>query len=275
MKVFLSWSGKRSRAVATALREWLPNVVNALQPWMSEEDIAAGARWSLEIAGSLKEAGFGVVCVTPENWERPWLLFEAGALAKAFDSARVAPYLFGFKDKSLPGSPLSQLQAKLANKEDSFDLVKALNDTLGDRKLDTKRLEAAYAKWWPDLEAELTKIKPDDGKASPQPSVDDRLAELLALARAQKAEIEAVHEVVRSPQTSRAHSRSDGFAELLREQTRLAGGSRLEPTIGLLGADRRHVEASFPRTKDELIEYMDRDARGDDEDEPEDDGEQD
>jgi len=201
LKVFLSWSGIRSSKVASALREWLPLVINDVEPWMSEEDIAAGARWSLEIAGSLEKSGFGIICVTPENRERPWLLFEAGALAKAFESARVVPYLFGFKDKSLPGSPLSQLQAKLSTEGGTFDLVKSLNDALGDRKLDAKRLEKSFAKWWPELELALKEIPespPDAAPASPQPSTDERLAELLDLARAQKAEIESMSEVVRN-----------------------------------------------------------------------------
>src|SRR4051812_20798222 len=115
MKVFISWSGDRSKSVATALREWLGFVVPA-KPWMSEEDIEAGARWGDAIAGSLKDATSGILCITPENRDRPWLVFEAGALAKAFETARVTPYLFGFEDKSLPGSPLSQLQAKLVTK---------------------------------------------------------------------------------------------------------------------------------------------------------------
>lgn len=44
MKVFLSWSGERSRLVATALHEWLPQVINAVEPFISS-NIDAGARW--------------------------------------------------------------------------------------------------------------------------------------------------------------------------------------------------------------------------------------
>jgi hypothetical protein len=53
MKVFISHSGKRSHAVALTLRQWLPDVIQSVKPWLSSEDIEAGARWGNEVTSSL------------------------------------------------------------------------------------------------------------------------------------------------------------------------------------------------------------------------------
>ena len=95
MKIFLSWSGETSRKVAVALRGWLPKVIQAIDPWMSSEDIAKGARWGSDIATQLSEADAGIICLTRENMNAPWILFEAGALSKYVDASLVCPYLYG------------------------------------------------------------------------------------------------------------------------------------------------------------------------------------
>ena len=82
MKVFISWSGEPSRSIALALRQWLPLVVQHAMPWMSDEEIASGTRWNESMTRALDETEFGIVCVTLANQHQPWLMFEAGAIAK-------------------------------------------------------------------------------------------------------------------------------------------------------------------------------------------------
>lgn len=81
MKVFLSWSGERSRLVATLLDEWLRCVLQAIRPWISTKDIDRGSLWFSEIQDQLQDVTTGIICLTQENKEKPWILFEAGALA--------------------------------------------------------------------------------------------------------------------------------------------------------------------------------------------------
>lgn len=91
MKVFISWSGDLSHAMAQALADWMPNVIQAVKPFLSSEAIQKGARWFEQIGGQLEETHFGVLCLTRSNLNAPWILFEAGALSKQLEIARVAP----------------------------------------------------------------------------------------------------------------------------------------------------------------------------------------
>jgi hypothetical protein len=60
---------------------------------MSDEDIETGARWAEAIGSNLSDSNYGIVVVTKDNQQKPWLLFEAGALSKAIKEARVVPLL--------------------------------------------------------------------------------------------------------------------------------------------------------------------------------------
>src|SRR5262245_15039960 len=71
MQIFLSWSGLRSREVASALRDWLPLVVQAANPFLSVGDIEKGRRWSDVLADELGTSVYGIICVTPYNFKSP------------------------------------------------------------------------------------------------------------------------------------------------------------------------------------------------------------
>ena len=88
MRVFISWSREPSRTIAGALATWLGGLVQAVEPWMSDEEIASGKRWRDEIGSALSKIDFGIICLTRSNQHNPWLMFEAGALAKQLESAR-------------------------------------------------------------------------------------------------------------------------------------------------------------------------------------------
>jgi DNA-binding CsgD family transcriptional regulator len=165
MRVFLSWSGEKSRAVAVLLKEWLPSVINSIEPFVSSADIDAGMRWQNEIASQLESTNFGIVCVTRANQESPWLNFEAGALAKAVDSSRVVPLAIDLKTSDVK-IPLGQFQAKPATEEGVREIVASLN-AASPSPLAEARLDKALTKWWPDLASDLDQLgEPTSGQSS-------------------------------------------------------------------------------------------------------------
>nr|WP_186812203.1 TIR domain-containing protein [Paenibacillus xylanexedens] len=157
LKVFLSWSGDISKKIALVFREWLPSVIQEVEPYVSSEDIDKGARWSSDIAKELSESSYGILCVTPQNISAPWLNFEAGALSKAIDKSFVSPFLFGMKRAEVKG-PTLQFQSTLFEKNDIKKLVYSINAACGQNALEEARLEKIFDVWWPRLEEELLSI---------------------------------------------------------------------------------------------------------------------
>src|SRR5437868_2308301 len=128
MKVFISWSGAQSYAVAEKLKQWIPDVLQSVEPWFSGTDIDAGARWNDRIARELAESNFGIVCLTKTNPNAPWILFETGALAKAVENSFVCPYLIDTERSVITAkNPLFPFQSKLANEKETWELILTIN----------------------------------------------------------------------------------------------------------------------------------------------------
>jgi hypothetical protein len=158
MKIFVSWSGSRSKAIASALKQWLPDVFQGLAVWMSDHDIEAGERWGIELGTALRECKLGVICLTAESLQSRWLTFEAGALSSAIDGARVIPYRFQLRSADI-SPPLSQFQDVAADNEGTYKLVKSINDALGKPLAEEEKVKRVFEHWWPDLEAQLDSIQ--------------------------------------------------------------------------------------------------------------------
>lgn len=194
MKVFISWSGDSSRQVAVILRDWLQLVIQTLDPYVSSEDIEKGARWGTDVARELEASAFGILCITPDNPQSPWINFEAGALAKALDKGRVTPLLLGLKPSDMTG-PLVQFQATVVSQEDMFKLILSLNKVLV-QPLDEGRLRRSFDRWWPDLEKSLKGVDVSTSQVTRKsPAVEpSMMEELLDLARSQQRTIIEIQE---------------------------------------------------------------------------------
>lgn len=183
-KVFISWSGDQSRKLAESLRQWLPGVLQFVKPYFTPDDIEKGARWGPDITKELDESQVGIICLTKDNLDKPWILFEAGALSKSFDKAKVCTVLFGVDTTDLKG-PLTIFQHTRFEETDFKKLVKSINATAGDDKLDDGVLDSVFKMWWPQLEEKIaaTLADHDSNENATGRSERDILEEILELSR--------------------------------------------------------------------------------------------
>lgn len=159
MKVFISWSGKTSFEVAKVLKEWIPCVIQDIEPYFSSDDIDKGARWSTDIAKELEAAEFGILCVTKNNLKSEWLNFEAGALSKAIDKSRVCPFLFNLQPSDISKSPILQFQMTSVDRDDMYKLFMSINRALGEEALEETRLKKMFELSWNRIDGALKGIE--------------------------------------------------------------------------------------------------------------------
>ncbi len=189
LNVFLSWSGSKSKAVAQALRAWLPNVIQGInEPWMSDRDLGAGVKWDRSISEALDAADIGIICVTQENQEKVWLNFEAGAISRSVEDreGRVIPLLIDFDEVTDLKGPLSTFQAVKADRAGVRSVLEAI-DGLASNSLGEVRLTAALDAWWSQLQAQFDAIgstpAPESNDSHPERDEKDILREVLSLVR--------------------------------------------------------------------------------------------
>lgn len=155
MKVFISWSGEFSKEVASSLKQWLPRFIQSVEVFFSPDDIEKGEKWDTKLTTELNESKFGIVCLTNQNVNAPWIHFEAGALSKALDS-RVSALMLNINPSDIKG-PLSRFQATKYAKEDFFKLLQSINDN-NDNPLQGEILKGTFEAMWDIMYAEITGI---------------------------------------------------------------------------------------------------------------------
>jgi hypothetical protein len=194
MKVFMSWSGLRSKAVAELIANWAKCVVQATQPWISTSGIDRGAVWFSAINDELTNTSVGIICLTHENKNKPWILFEAGALAKGLVNSRVCTFLIDLTPTDLE-SPLSQFNHTTPDEEGLWNLARTLNSSVA-APLDAPILEQVFDIHWPVFQAKFAEILKD----YPQDVVPEvrseasMMAELLENSRSINNRLRAVEE---------------------------------------------------------------------------------
>lgn len=227
MKVFLSWSGNRSKDVAILLNDWLCCVIQAARPWISTRDLDRGSLWFGEINDQLKDTTVGIICLTQENKNRPWILFEAGALAKGLSTSRVCTLLVDLEPKDIE-DPLAQFNHTFPSRESMLSLTKTLNTSLGASALDSRILEQVFNTYWPQFEEGFKKVLANtetSAPSKPRPK-EDMLGEILDNTRVMATRIRKLeYELDRS----RGSEIRDMPLPMMREKVRMSLKSGLSP----------------------------------------------
>ena len=159
MKIFISWSGDLSREFAEFFDHWLKDVLQGVETFISTSDIGVGDDWRKELDESLEENSIGVLILTPENISSQWLFYEAGALAKTSEIARVMPLRLGVSNFDIQKGPLSKFQNANADRSGIKSILVAINELLQERGVDQDRLERSFSRWWPDLENKISSVQ--------------------------------------------------------------------------------------------------------------------
>jgi len=149
MRLLLIWSGVRSYETATALRHWLPDVLQAVQPWMAAEEIDL-EKWAQDEVGHLSDFRLAVVCLTPENISAS---ARVGAMWTSIRRAFIVPYLLGVSRTELV-SPLVEFQVATATRDGTYSLVSSINRA-SDQPVSEDLLKRSFERWWPDLDLKL------------------------------------------------------------------------------------------------------------------------
>lgn len=185
MKVFISWSKSLSKDCAEILRDWIKCTLQASEPWVSSKDIDKGSLWFNEINDQLKDTKVGIVCLTRENKENPWILFESGALAKGLSANRVCTFLIDLTPAEL-ANPMAQFNHTMPDQEGMKLLLTTINKELGSDALEDRILDQVFDTYWPLFETKFKnamKNAPLASDVEPARSNDDILTEILYTTR--------------------------------------------------------------------------------------------
>lgn len=176
---FISWSGPESQKIAENLRDFMKYVLANPTLFVASKDLKGGEIWFTKISARLDACDVGVIVVTPQNKIKPWLHFEAGAIAKKVGQSAAIPLLCGTPIGDLSGTPLAQMQALEMGRSGLRELCTRLNDLL-ELGLAEADVDTTFAMWWTKYETLLTHPSLWEGDAKPRktPTTSDLSVQL-------------------------------------------------------------------------------------------------
>ena len=127
--VFLSWSLAASKGIAQRLEALLRKVLQDVAVYLSTSQMKGGAVFYPELLQALSLCRIGVAIVTPENKHRPWLHFEAGAIAHAVTKGkRLVVLRCGVELGELADTPFASIHQLELSRAGLLDLIKVIHE---------------------------------------------------------------------------------------------------------------------------------------------------
>lgn len=234
--VFISWSGDASKHVAGVLYEYLPQVIQGMEVFFSDQDIPTGTQWQGTIQGELNSTKYGIICVTPDNTDSPWLFFEAGAISShTAEATRVSPLAINMSKEALP-SPLQGYNAVDLDLDGFVKLVKSIHATVK-QSVPWSTIEASARYHWTLMEPRLAEM-PTTKEAAPAFDQQAAIIEIRSAVRELTTQLAVRNPGSRQPKIWRT-SNSATWADLLEfnnlpapsEETKAAAVAKLNSRL--------------------------------------------
>jgi hypothetical protein len=150
LRIFMSWSGSLSKEIATLFEENMEFIFDSnVSSSMSKSSIEPGEIWSQRFGKELEMCEVGIIFLSHENHETPWLLFEAGVLANQFEATCVMVLCLDLEEAQITKSPFSQFQCVKFTLLGIKDIVKTIANLCNQSErveVFHERLEAAWDK---------------------------------------------------------------------------------------------------------------------------------
>lgn len=147
LELFISFSGRRSEALASWLFRWLEEVVPTVRPYFAGQ-LMGGESWFDHVRHYMEKADAAVFCVTPDNLDSEWLNFELGLFCASPRSRFAVVVTVGVEPAAIGEGPLRQFQAFPFSRE----VIQQLFCQLG--RNDASRIERSVASRWREMESE-------------------------------------------------------------------------------------------------------------------------
>ena len=153
MKLFISWSGDRSKNIAKIMKEWIESIFpSGIKIWLStqSESIRPGALLTPQIIEGLRTSEIGIFCFTTDNTNSLWMMFEAGAICKQDTSNVEGIYTILFEGtvEDLERTPLKSFYHTLFERESMYSLLKDVNNKMGQAAIDAQLLKRNSENIW-------------------------------------------------------------------------------------------------------------------------------